>query len=645
MKELGRSLSWHYEDDGPQTQVRMFVCGFLTQGAGRLPAMVTKFYDRRLQQRDRIMLHYIGQAANGCHMYWVNVKLPAHGEASNDDEEVNRMVMRDIVAKATEDNKQAFIEESRRIIGQSNHGVNPVSLSPVVMEQESSLVEDNDGDQTDFYRDDLSDKDENEERSGEATEQFNAREFQDTVDRHIASHPVTQSNSATVARLQKIDDLRRTGEHIDRSVVTVDGACSQIQSLCGKSGTSNENGVIHEFMAPLGNDVIKASAACSMAQNPNDAGRCHSQLKSYVRTKMKWNTRHTLDNMKVFIENVIEPLQLDKGSLNTVLLFCGHLENMICKVWQPATIRAGWIKSGLVVEGCNSDGGIDLKRILSHWIGFKDLEQNSVQSIVSLIPTMALEVVASTVVSDASMQQFERFFPRPFINYKKDRADMSTSRGRSRVLLANQEMHKRRWSALAPVLQQQPVAQLQEPPPHHHGWKDEDRTDKADRICDCKQSHISGARFYKNNSKAWADHQKTLAHQKWVSGNVAGDRMQTIGAAPFQPFSDHEFASRCECRVLAAVAKELSLTKAHADKFAALQLKDTDSVWLAQMMPGTLQTFLGLPLALSTQFSFRLLDLGEWRFQKLDAFYQNCYQECQDDPIVENDEDDEHDGQ
>ena len=121
--------------------------------------------------------------------------------------------------------------------------------------------------------------------------------------------------------------------------------------------------------------------------------------------------------------------------------------------------------------------------------------------------------------------------------------------------------------------------------------------------------------------------------------------MQTIGAAPFQPFSDHEFASRCECRVLAAVAKELSLTKAHADKFAALQLTDTDSVWLAQMMPGTLQTFLGLPLALSTQFSFRLLDLGEWRFQKLDAFYQNCYQECQDDPIVENDEDDEHDGQ
>jgi hypothetical protein len=386
------------------------------------------------------------------------------------------------------------------------------------MEQESSLVHDDaddDVDEDDHYRHDLSDQEEDEETS-EVTGQLSAREIRDIA-------PVTQSNSATVARLQKIDNLRRTGEHRDRSVVIVDGACCQIQSLCGKPGTSNEKGVIHEFMAPLDNDVIKGSAACSMSQNPNDVSRCHCQLKTYVRTKMKWNKRHCLPNMQVFIEEVILPLQLDKGSLNTVLLFCGHLENMICKVWQPATIRAGWIKSGLVVEGSNSDGGIDLKRILSHWVGFKDLEQNSVQSIVSLVPTLALEVVASTTVSDASMQQFEKFYPRPFINYKKDRAEMSTTRGRSCVLLANQEMHRRRWSALAPVLQRQAVAPSQELPPHHHGWKDDDRSDKADRICDCKHSHISGARFYKNNSKAWADHQKTNAHQKWITGNFAGD--------------------------------------------------------------------------------------------------------------------------
>jgi hypothetical protein len=107
--------------------------------------------------------------------------------------------------------------------------------------------------------------------------------------------------------------------------------------------------------------------------------------------------------------------------------------------------------------------------------------------------------------------------------------------------------------------------------------------------------------------------------------------MQTIGAVPFQPFSDHEFAFRQESQVLAAVAEELSLSKAHADKFAALQLTDMDTVWLAQMLPARIQTFLGLPLALATQFSNRLLDLGNWRFLQMDAFFENCSdQESQD---------------
>ena len=120
----------------------------------------------------------------------------------------------------------------------------------------------------------------------------------------------TVPTSATVISLKDIDEKRRAGTHQDRSVLTVDGALPQIQSLCGKPGTSNEKGVIHEFMAPLGNDVIKGSAACSMSQNPNDVSRCHCQLKTYVRTKMKWSTRHVRPNMKAFIETIILPMGL-----------------------------------------------------------------------------------------------------------------------------------------------------------------------------------------------------------------------------------------------------------------------------------------------------------------------------------------------
>jgi hypothetical protein len=116
MRELGRSMAWHYEEDGPQKQVRMFVCGFLSTGRGKVPVAVVKFYDRRIQQPQRIMHQFIGTAGNGCEMHWVSIKLSQDGNGSNDDEEVNRLVMRDIVARGVTNNKQEFIDESRRII-------------------------------------------------------------------------------------------------------------------------------------------------------------------------------------------------------------------------------------------------------------------------------------------------------------------------------------------------------------------------------------------------------------------------------------------------------------------------------------------------------------------------------------------------
>jgi hypothetical protein len=363
-----------------------------------------------------------------------------------------------------------------------------------------------------------------------------------------------------------------------------------------------------------------------MAQNANDAGRCHSQLKNYVKTKFKWSTRHVRQNMQAFIETHITPLGLDKGSLNTVLLFCGHLENMICKVFQPSTIRAGWIKAGLVTDGNSSEGGIDLKRILSHWVGFKDLGQSNVQEIVRLVPTMALEVVTSTTVSDASMQQFEKHFPKEFIHYKKDRKDMSTSRGRSCSLLANHEMHAMRWSEIGPSALPPPnsAAPSQEQPPHYHGWKDDDRSDKAERICDCKMNNISGARLYRNNPKAWAAHQDTQAHQKYLAGpaaaDAARDRLQIIGAVPFEPFSDHEYATCSDNACLTILAAELSLSKAHAAQFAARNIDDSDAAWLAQMPPSSMQKLLGLPHALCVQLAARLRECGKWSLNGLGDF-------------------------
>jgi hypothetical protein len=79
MKKLGRSMAWHHEEDGPTRQVRMFVVGFLSQGSGKLPLAVVKFYDRGLKQVEKIRTNYIGRAMNGCDMFWVWIKLPAAG--------------------------------------------------------------------------------------------------------------------------------------------------------------------------------------------------------------------------------------------------------------------------------------------------------------------------------------------------------------------------------------------------------------------------------------------------------------------------------------------------------------------------------------------------------------------------------------
>lgn len=317
------------------------------------------------------------------------------------------------------------------------------------------------------------------------------------------------------------------------------------------------------------------------------------------------------DNMRVFIEGKINPLGLDKGSLNTVLLFCGHFDDMICKVWQPATIRAGWIKSGLVVGGEKSEG-INIKQILAHWIGTKDLDQGDLNQVVSKIPLLSGEVIATTTVSDESMQQFERYYPREFINYKKDRAEMATSRGRSCVLLANAEMHQMRLRLYVHAGEVVLVAAAQlEQPPQHHGWKDDDRSEQAERICDCKAAHTKGARNYRNNAKAWEAHKKAKSHQNWVTG-ATQSRAQIIGAVAFEPFANHAYSSRPECIMLTEIARQLSFTKAHAEKFAASNAVDEDAPWLSQMMPNNLDRMFGLSHALSVQFAEKLRELGNW---------------------------------
>jgi hypothetical protein len=307
------------------------------------------------------------------------------------------------------------------------------------------------------------------------------------------------------------EDARRRNEAFrDRFSLLIDGCNPQRQAMCGKPGAAYK-GVIHEVFSPQGHDVGKCSPECTMGQNPNDACRCHSQLKAYVRKKMKWNRRHMSDAMKVFVEQEVMDRGLDKGSLNTVLLFCGHFEQMICRVWLPDNIRSGWRKIGLISD--KDPSGIDIKRILSSWIGLKDISEQKLNAIVEKVPLLSRETAFTTTVSDASMQQLQQYYPREWIHYKTDRSKLTISRMRSSLLAADFESHRMRFldedkkSAAAKLSTSRAALAALEPPPltpRHHGYKDLfNMTETADRVCDCKRQRFAGARTFKDTPVDW----------------------------------------------------------------------------------------------------------------------------------------------
>jgi hypothetical protein len=94
-----------------------------------------------------------------------------------------------------------------------------------------------------------------------------------------------------------------------------------------------------------------------------------------------------------------------------------------------------------------------------------------------------------------------------------------------------------------------------------------------------------------------------------------------MSAVPFEPFSAHEYASNSEHACFAAIAAELSLSKAHAAQFAARSIDDADAAWLAQMPPSSMQK---LNFLMHCEFNLQL-NLEVWKFHELDglfAFFQ-----------------------
>ncbi len=554
------------------------------------------------QQQRRLNFNYI-----------FNFKNPLLGEATHDDEAVARVVFRDIVAHKLSEIRTDYIAESRRLLAANRSSDVQANVRAVA----AHVANESDADDSDNEGHYQETDDESEAVQGSAalnaSETFAAEPHvvrQLIPDEQPLQHRPDHHFGPTLQRLSEVDTLRREAAFQDRFVLMIDGCNPQRQAMCGKPGAEYK-GVIHECISPEGHDVGKCSPECTMGQNPNDACRCHCQLKAYVKKKMKWSRRNHSDAMKVFIEQSVLTAGLDKGSLNTVLLFCGHLEQMICRVWLPDNIRSGWKKIGLISD--HDPSGIDLKLVLSGWIGAKDISQENLNATVAKLPVLAREIVATTTVSDASMEQLQQYYPKPWIHYKTDRSKLTTSRARASILVADFESHQMRFldedrkAAAARAGNVRAAAAALPDPPREHGYKDPaNTTETADRICSCKVAQFAGARTYKNTPLGWKNHQSTKAHLNWLSGKDK-TREEVIGAGEFVPFASHPFAQRPNCAEICRIAAELCLSfdvAAKMEEFAqTVPIDDKDLPMFAGMRPEMMMQKFGIQHALAEQFS------------------------------------------
>jgi hypothetical protein len=707
MKALGRNYSFHWTGTG-QMQCRMFVTGFLTLSSGKLPLCVVKFFDRQLPlQKTRIAKYYLGRLYNGCHLWWLFVRLPPQGEGSNNDEEVNRVVFRDLVLPVIEAEKLDYARETIRLeavqaqrasaavaprnpsqanmssnsrasissvassASRSHSGLRSTDLPPGTFTAEELFIRPGDNPAINSegrpfaqrQREEERDSDDDRGSEDEAEDKRINDEDVGLLPLNIVSSAEDESGVmpppvAWVPSILPSDEVRPLSsiqrqlqdflqQHgLDafnlRFALTLDGACPQMGSLMGMPGHStNPDGVIHEYFAPAGNDVVKGPSSCTMFSNANDVSRCHHQLKDFVKRYMSRKPHYTSRMMKDFLTSVVPTLGLDAATVRTINYFCGHLEDMICKVWVPSNIKSGWAKAGLLAD---TESGLNIDVLLGHWIGMHALPQASYDVIRSAIPALAEEAIATTSVSDASMARFQRYFPVSFKYSRTDRALMSWPRMRAAILVADKSKHLRNKNVV------NAVGDISgnddgDDPPISHGYVQQKGKDGASvcmRICWCKAAAFKNARLYANTAAGWKAHKKSAPHVKWrasqrqpAAARVAADQsVDGVEEERRQLFADHPYAENCG-EFLNTLADELSLSFEVAERFRMHGIIDSDYVMFATMRPALYYSIFGITHANAVLFADICLDEYDERI--------NGVQEEEDQGIQEEEEEvDEH---
>jgi hypothetical protein len=227
---------------------------------------------------------------------------------------------------------------------------------------------------------------------------------------------------------------------------------------------------------------------------------------------------------------------------------------------------------------------------MSHWVGWKDLTAEKVDSIKALLPAFFEEMGSTGTLTDAVMQSMQPYFDVDFHHYAVDRAHLTTSRQRAQLMTVYQRTLRRHSVQLASVALQQDGAEDTRPDP---AWK---KDKKGLAVCQC------GGRHYEDNDDAWAKHKTYKKHKDWRLIQLGREAEINIASHAFRPAGEHEWFNQYSTMALKRFADQAQLSFAVVKHFSSRRIIDDDLPWIARFPTQRMTADFGLSVGQASMF-------------------------------------------
>ena len=381
-----------------------------------------------------------------------------------------------------------------------------------------------------------------------------------------------------------------------RAALSLDGAVGQSSAL---EGTAQNPGIIEREFLPIGCDVLKGSAQCSLSENPLDLMRSFMGIK---RDKTKWTVQNGRPSkmMSRFIEKNFAEIMKDVSASDrrTFVLALSHVERCISKFFTLDAVQSGWEKAGLI--------DLNFHTIMSHFLEWRNMSLADIEGIQGCLPAFFHEMSTTFELSDQTMAMMQRYFPVDFKVYPTGRETLSISRKRCTLFSMWLQLMREKAAKFE-------AENHVEVPGDEELMPDNPKLAVSGKaICPCVYNNFHG-RHYANTAEGWQLHIQSKSHQNWRKAELeklseGESGRQAVVAAHELPW----FAQEC-CPRLKHILAKLNANASIGKRFVKAQTRDadipmllmmTENRWMLDfgMQPGQVKVFISNALGSSDSY-------------------------------------------